>query len=312
MKKILLVVLVVVLAGCQQGRAIRLDMLAMEFRSECFGAGATTKCVAMRVKYNVAATQLTLDRLEDAYAQIPEPDPQAYAAARQALRRVIDRNEQDRPGWWRRILMNNIEVTYGLAAGQFLVTPNELSELAAVAAENEKRRRDVAAADNLPREVGAPELSDADSDSEVPPMAATTDGFDLGPESTATSDPQSEAAAVERIAVQAAPADESGYAGMMARMAREAEEAAARPSFDCARASHPAEHLLCTNPILAALDVRMARAYADAPACGGDRVALRTDQRQWLQHRRNQCSDAACLEDAYQARIVQLEQYCTG
>jgi uncharacterized protein len=56
----------------------------------------------------------------------------------------------------------------------------------------------------------------------------------------------------------------------------------------------------------------MARAYADAPACGGDRVALRTDQRQWLQHRRNQCSDAACLEDAYQARIVQLEQYCTG
>jgi len=284
----------------------------MEFRSECFGAGATTKCVAMRVKYNVAATQLMLDRLEDAYAQIPEPDPQAYAAARQALQRVIDRNEQDRPGWWRRILMNNIEVTYGLAAGQFLVTPNELSELAAVAAENEKRRRDVAAADGHPKEAGAPELSDADPDAEVPPTAATTDGFDLGPESAATSDPQSETAAVERIAVQAGPADESGYAGMMARMAREAEEAAARPSFDCARASHPAEHLLCTHPNLAAMDVRMARAYADAPACGGDRTALRTDQRQWLQHRRNQCSDAACLEDAYQARIAQLEQYCTG
>ncbi|MEN1996769.1 MULTISPECIES: lysozyme inhibitor LprI family protein [Stenotrophomonas] len=309
MKKILWGVLFVVLAGCQQGRAIRLDLMAMEFRSECFGAGATTKCVAMRVKYNVAATQLMLDRLEDEFAKIPEPDPQAYAAARQALQRVIDRNEQDRPGWWRRILMNNIEVTYGLAAGQFLVTPNELSELAAVAAENEKRRRKVAAIDSLPVEAAAPEVSDVAFHADA---AATTEGFDLDSESADPRDAPAEPEAIERIAVQAAPADETGYAGMMARMAREAEQATARPSFDCARASHPAEHLLCSDASLAAMDVRMARAYADAPACGTDRAALRADQRQWLQHQRNQCSDAACLEDAYQARIAQLEQYCTG
>ncbi|MDC6695250.1 lysozyme inhibitor LprI family protein [Leclercia adecarboxylata] len=95
-------------------------------------------------------------------------------------------------------------------------------------------------------------------------------------------------------------------------MAREAEQATARPSFDCARASPPAEHLLCSAASPAAMDVRMARPYAAAPACRTDRAALRPAQPPWLQHQRNQCSDASCLEDAYQARIAQLGQYCTG
>ncbi|WP_369015098.1 hypothetical protein [Leclercia adecarboxylata] len=56
----------------------------------------------------------------------------------------------------------------------------------------------------------------------------------------------------------------------------------------------------------------MARPYAAAPACRTDRAALRPAQPPWLQHQRNQCSDASCLEDAYQARIAQLGQYCTG
>jgi len=69
------------------------------------------------------------------------------------------------------------------------------------------------------------------------------------------------------------------------------------PSFDCAKTSHPVEHAICADPVLAELDA--------AP----NKDALRSGQRQWLKQRR-QCAQRADIsryfERHYRERLSQL------
>lgn len=90
-----------------------------------------------------------------------------------------------------------------------------------------------------------------------------------------------------------------------------------RPSFDCAKASHDAERIVCRDGALMNLDIHLANTYADAlrAAKGLDTGAaeaarlLRAHQHGWAKGR-NDCWKAddkrACVRDAYERRIAYL------
>jgi uncharacterized caspase-like protein/uncharacterized protein YecT (DUF1311 family) len=82
-----------------------------------------------------------------------------------------------------------------------------------------------------------------------------------------------------------------------------------RPSFDCGRASLPAERAICDSSRLAALDVRMTALYTGLRSRIGpaQRASLLASQRNWL-HQRNACgSDASCIERRYLEQIRYLQ-----
>lgn len=88
---------------------------------------------------------------------------------------------------------------------------------------------------------------------------------------------------------------------------------AAKPSFDCAKASARVEQLVCRDDALAKLDLRMAALFRKAEeSAEGERarVALRDAQRAWPQ-KRNACGRSAdpraCTLHAYRARISELQ-----
>ncbi|KVO53540.1 MULTISPECIES: lysozyme inhibitor LprI family protein [Burkholderia cepacia complex] len=77
-------------------------------------------------------------------------------------------------------------------------------------------------------------------------------------------------------------------------------------SFDCAKASSPIEHLICSTPQAADADLRLASAYSAARAKASDPAALKVDQRKWMKNERDACSDAECLVKVTEARIQKL------
>jgi uncharacterized protein YecT (DUF1311 family) len=81
------------------------------------------------------------------------------------------------------------------------------------------------------------------------------------------------------------------------------------PSFSCAKASTNAEHLVCSSPELAVLDLSIANAYRDALAATNrpyERKQLKAAQLFWLREIRGRCGDAACLRDVYEKRLEEL------
>lgn len=76
-------------------------------------------------------------------------------------------------------------------------------------------------------------------------------------------------------------------------------------SFDCSKAAHRVEKLICETQELSILDVQMARAYQKALVTDGQKKKLRDSQRAWLRLR-NACSQQACLKSLYQQRIHEL------
>ncbi|HEX4506512.1 MAG TPA: lysozyme inhibitor LprI family protein, partial [Alphaproteobacteria bacterium] len=97
----------------------------------------------------------------------------------------------------------------------------------------------------------------------------------------------------------------------------------ASPSFDCGRASSPAEKLICASDALAAQDAELSGLFRDVREGKDDtaRANLLQDQRHWLQARLAACAiptkgdlpadqQAAatkCLADQYAARIAALK-----
>jgi uncharacterized protein YecT (DUF1311 family) len=77
-------------------------------------------------------------------------------------------------------------------------------------------------------------------------------------------------------------------------------------SFDCAKASSPIEHLICSTPDTGDADRRLAAAYSAARAKSSDPAALKADQRNWMKSERDACSDALCLLSVTEARIEKL------
>jgi uncharacterized protein len=101
--------------------------------------------------------------------------------------------------------------------------------------------------------------------------------------------------------------------------------ALAAPSFDCAKAQTSAEHLICADDGLAALDAEMAEAFAQSLARAKDparRQARLSAQRQWLAGLSTICglpklgevetarrtTATKCVGDAYQKRVAELQR----
>jgi len=82
------------------------------------------------------------------------------------------------------------------------------------------------------------------------------------------------------------------------------------PSFDCSKAEHEAEQLVCSNYGLAALDNRLAEVYAAELAKPGASKELAATQRGWVKGR-DECWKAddkkLCVEEEYRTRIAELQ-----
>jgi uncharacterized protein len=81
-------------------------------------------------------------------------------------------------------------------------------------------------------------------------------------------------------------------------------------SFDCAKASSPAERLVCSNPELSALDSRMSEAYSNAIGAvePASKPRLVIEQRHWIRYVRDVCDTVNCLRSAYGQRSDLLEK----
>lgn len=86
---------------------------------------------------------------------------------------------------------------------------------------------------------------------------------------------------------------------------------AGKPSFDCAKATHEAEQLVCKDPELAQLDRNLAEIYSGLlkRKTGAEREQLKGGQNSWVKTR-NECWKAkdphACVQREYQTRIDEL------
>ena len=72
-------------------------------------------------------------------------------------------------------------------------------------------------------------------------------------------------------------------------------------SFDCSRAKSRIENMICRTDNVSALDEELSRRYKQL-AAQADASALKADQLAWMRAR-DQCKDAACLAESYQARL---------
>lgn len=80
-------------------------------------------------------------------------------------------------------------------------------------------------------------------------------------------------------------------------------------SFDCAKATSTPEKLICGSAKLSELDDVMDKAFKERRTELSPEEAKHyvSDQRNWLKELRNSCTDVACLEQAYIARIETLK-----
>lgn len=83
-------------------------------------------------------------------------------------------------------------------------------------------------------------------------------------------------------------------------------ENGAGPSFDCTRASTPAEHAICNSAALSERDRRMADSYSRALSLASDPGTVKNRQRAWLQTRSACGGDPACLTTMMDQRIAEL------
>ncbi len=87
---------------------------------------------------------------------------------------------------------------------------------------------------------------------------------------------------------------------------------AASPSFDCSKASHDVEKLICKDGELAGLDRSLAELYATVMkhASASEQQTLKTEQRGWVKGR-DDCwkSDdmRGCVAGEYRSRINELK-----
>ena len=87
---------------------------------------------------------------------------------------------------------------------------------------------------------------------------------------------------------------------------------AAQPSFDCGKASHEVEQMICKDAELAALDRSLMQLYSTllkhTPA--SEQKLLKAEQRGWVKGR-NDCWKASdqrgCIKSEYEARIRELK-----
>jgi len=83
----------------------------------------------------------------------------------------------------------------------------------------------------------------------------------------------------------------------------------AAASFDCAKAVHPVEKTICSDPALSALDDSLGRSWKRTLAAFGvdDQSGLRREQRAWMDELRRGSNDAAPLREAWGWRLRELD-----
>src|SRR5512139_3129159 len=87
---------------------------------------------------------------------------------------------------------------------------------------------------------------------------------------------------------------------------------AAKPSFNCSKASHEVEKLICQDDELAQLDVSLMNLYntllKNTPSA--KKKQLKAEQNGWVKGR-NDCWKAddqrACIKGEYESRIIELK-----
>ena len=80
-----------------------------------------------------------------------------------------------------------------------------------------------------------------------------------------------------------------------------------QPSFDCAKATHPVEQMICADGELAQLDVELNQVYREASKSAAEPKKLKQKQLEWLSVERNRCKDLECLKISYRSRIGELQ-----
>jgi uncharacterized protein len=117
-----------------------------------------------------------------------------------------------------------------------------------------------------------------------------------------------EAAPSRSRAPSEAPPPAAGPAQGGSAQGGSAQGGGSAPSFDCRYARSPVEKAVCSDPVLAAMDRRLARLYADAAARGTR--GLEAEQEAWRARREACARDedlAACTSETYDARIRELQ-----
>lgn len=77
-------------------------------------------------------------------------------------------------------------------------------------------------------------------------------------------------------------------------------------SFDCTKARSDAEHIICSDPELAASDVQLAAIYGKAKAAAKDPVAFKERTRAQWNYRERECHDRECVARWYADQKVVL------
>lgn len=103
------------------------------------------------------------------------------------------------------------------------------------------------------------------------------------------------------------PIEEEVISNVKADDYEEMQQQAISPSFDCAKASTDAEHLICSNNELAALDVDLMQAYKGLQSVYTNKQQLKKEQNDWMKKERNICVTTDCMIEAYRSRIDDLE-----
>lgn len=81
-------------------------------------------------------------------------------------------------------------------------------------------------------------------------------------------------------------------------------------SFDCAKASHPVEKMVCASPTLSKLDEDLAQAFRQRLAVVLDKNALRGQQKDWNAVLRTRCAKgcpATDIETQYREQVASLK-----
>lgn len=78
------------------------------------------------------------------------------------------------------------------------------------------------------------------------------------------------------------------------------------PSFSCAHVTSQVNKLICGSSSLSALDRQLATVFNNMRGQPLDQKKLRADEDAWLAGMQRDCSDAACIQSRYQARIQEL------
>lgn len=76
-------------------------------------------------------------------------------------------------------------------------------------------------------------------------------------------------------------------------------------SFDCAKAQSKVEKMICSDAELSKLDEDLGRAWKQHLSDNKFQDQFRNTQKHWIEQR-NQCVDAQCLKQTYQARLQQM------